>query len=69
MPATGRELARRIGIPYSLARLDEPETSVRLGTTYLRQVLEMCGGNVELALAGYNGGPNRILSLWRRRCV
>lgn len=65
MPATGRELARRIGIPYSLARLDEPETSVRLGTTYLRQVLEMFGGNVELALAGYNGGPNRILSLWR----
>jgi len=22
-------------------------------------------GNVELALAGYNGGPNRILRKWR----
>ena len=25
----------------------------------------MFGGNVELALAGYNGGPYRIKRLWR----
>ena len=66
MPATGRELAHQLKMPFSVARLYEPDTSVRLGTTYLRQVLSMFGGNVELALAGYNGGPNRIRQLWRR---
>jgi soluble lytic murein transglycosylase len=28
-------------------------------------VLRGFDGNVELALAGYNGGPNRIRRLWR----
>ncbi len=65
MPATGREVAQRLGLPFSLARLEEPAYSVRLGTTYFRQVLERFDGRVELALAGYNGGPGRISRLWR----
>ena len=65
MPATGRELARRLRVPYSSARLKDPDVSVQLGTEYFRQVLEMFDGNVELALAGYNGGPYRIKRLWR----
>lgn len=65
MPATGRELARRIGLRYSTRRLTDPEFSIRLGTTYFRQVLELFDGNEELALAGYNGGPYRIKRLWR----
>jgi soluble lytic murein transglycosylase len=65
MPATARELAQKAGLPYSHDRLSEPEFNVRLGTTYFRQVLEMFDGNVELALAGYNGGPYRIKRLWR----
>ncbi len=66
MPATGRELARRIGARYSTARLSDPDFSIQLGTTYFRQVLEMFEGNEVLALAGYNGGPYRIKRLWRR---
>jgi len=65
MPATGREVARGLGLPWSSSRLTEPEYNVRLGTTYFRQVLSMFDGNVELALAGYNGGPYRIKRLWR----
>ncbi|MFN7942110.1 MAG: lytic transglycosylase domain-containing protein [Thermoanaerobaculia bacterium] len=65
MPATGRELARRLGMPFSLARLNDPDYSVRLGTTYFRQVLDAFHGNVELALAAYNGGPGRIRRLWQ----
>ena len=64
MPRTGRELARHMGLPWSTARLVEPEFNLRLGTTYLRQVLEMFDGNVDLALAGYNGGPFRVKRLW-----
>jgi soluble lytic murein transglycosylase len=37
---------------------------VRLGSTYFKEVLDGFDGNVELALAGYNGGPNRIRRLW-----
>lgn len=66
MPATGREVAQRIGLPFSPRRLAEPSFNTRLGTTYFRQVLAMFGGDVELALAGYNGGPYRIKRLWRR---
>ncbi|TNF72209.1 MAG: lytic transglycosylase domain-containing protein [Acidobacteria bacterium] len=66
MPATGRELARRIGVRYSTARLSDPDFSIQLGTTYFRQVLEMFEGNEVLALAGYNGGPYRIKRLWRK---
>ena len=65
MPATGRELARKLGLPFSVDRLLEPGYSVRLGTTYFRQVLGMFDGNLELALAGYNSGPFRVKRLWR----
>ena len=65
MPATARELSRNLRIPYSTQRLFEPDTSLRLGTTYFRQMLGMFDGRVELALASYNGGPGRIGRLWR----
>ena len=66
MPATGRELAGRLGLRYSTDRLSDPDYNIRLGTLYIRQVLDMFDGNVELALAGYNGGPYRIKRLWRQ---
>ena len=66
MPATAREVARRIGLRYSSRRLHEPSFNVRLGAAYFRQVLEMFDDHLELALAGYNGGPYRIKRLWGR---
>ena len=66
MPATGKEVAQRLGLRYSSSRLNDPDFSVRLGTRYFRQVLDMFEGNQELALAGYNGGPYRIKKLWRQ---
>lgn len=65
MPATARELARRIGLRLGDGSLTEPGVSVQLGTAYYRQVRDMFGGDDELALAGYNGGPYRIKRLWR----
>lgn len=66
MPATAREVARRIGLRYSSRRLHEPSFNVRVGAAYFRQVLGMFDDRLELALAGYNGGPYRIQRLWRR---
>lgn len=67
MPATGRDLARQMRLPYSLQRLYDPEFSLRLGTAYFRQMLARFDDRVELALAGYNGGPGRIQRLWSQQ--
>ena len=65
MPATGREVANRLGLGFSDAQLDEPAYNVRLGAAYFGQLMDMFDGRTELALAGYNGGPYRIKRLWR----
>ena len=67
MPSTGKELAHRLGMSFNTERLFEPDYSLRLGTTYFRQLLGMFDDRVELALAGYNGGPGRIGRLWREQ--
>lgn len=64
MPATARELAMKNGLVYSHEKLSDPAYNVRLGTTYFRQVFNMFDENLELSLAGYNGGPYRIKRLW-----
>lgn len=65
MPATARELAVRNGLTWKQDLLADPAVNVRLGTTYFRQVFSMFNENLELSLAGYNGGPYRIKRLWQ----
>jgi len=61
MPATGRDVAKDIMLPYSgLATLVDPESNIRLGTTYLGQMAARYGGNQVLATAAYNAGPHRV---------
>ncbi|MDH3578517.1 MAG: transglycosylase SLT domain-containing protein [Gammaproteobacteria bacterium] len=61
MPATGREVARGIRLPYSgLNTLTNPESNIRLGTSYLGQMAQRFGGNPVLATAAYNAGPHRV---------
>lgn len=65
MSSTGRELAHRLGLPYANSKLTDPEFSVRLGTSYFKELLDMFDGKLELALASYNSGPGYIQHLWR----
>jgi len=65
MPATAREMTSRLGLRPPAAGLYDPAFSITLGTAYYRQLLSSFDGNIELALAGYNGGPNRIRRLWK----
>ncbi|HXT22962.1 MAG TPA: transglycosylase SLT domain-containing protein, partial [Thermoanaerobaculia bacterium] len=65
MPATAKEWAGRLGVSDAPEKLFDPSYSIRMGTAYFANVLRRMDGNVELALAGYNGGPNRILRKWR----
>lgn len=61
MPATGRQVARQLGLPYSgLDTLTNPQDNIRLGTSYLGQMAERYGGNRVLATAAYNAGPHRV---------
>jgi soluble lytic murein transglycosylase len=61
-PNVGRSLARQEGIsgfqPYQLLN---PEINIRLGTRYLRQMLDRFGGVQEYALAAYNAGDSRVV--------
>ena len=61
MPATGKQVAREISLPYSgIATLTDPDKNIRLGTTYLGKMAERYGGNRILATAAYNAGPHRV---------
>ncbi len=66
MPETAREMSHKVGVPYAPDRLYDPANSVRLGAAYFRELMDDFHGNVELALASYNGGPNRIQRLWTK---
>ncbi|TGK47950.1 lytic transglycosylase domain-containing protein [Leptospira kanakyensis] len=63
MPATGKELASRLGITsYSLY---EPETSIRLGTKFLAYLLKSNGNELKWASIAYNGGPGNLRK-WKK---
>lgn len=59
MPATGDEVAARLGWPadYTTNDLYRPIVSVRLGLDYLADQRDYLGGDLLAALAAYNGGP------------
>jgi len=58
MPATGAGIAARLGITdFSPDDLYDPATSIRFGAYYVRNLLDRYNNVVEVALAGYNGGP------------
>lgn len=61
MPATGKQVAKQIQLPYSgLDTLTNPHNNIQLGTTYLGQMAARYGGNRVLATAAYNAGPHRV---------
>jgi len=60
MPATGRMMARKLGIELErTSDILDIKTNVSLGTGYLRQMLDTFDGNYMLATAAYNAGPGR----------
>ncbi len=51
---------------YGITNLDDPVENIAAGTRYLRDLLKMFHGNVELALAGYNAGENAVIRAGNR---
>ena len=58
-PETGHRMAHMVRLRYSQERLFDPDYNIRLGTYYLSQ-LEKQFGSVEMALAAYNAGEDRV---------
>ncbi len=61
LPSEGRVLAREEGIAhFQTFQLLNPNLNIRLGTRYLRELLDKFGGVQEYALAAYNAGDYRV---------
>ena len=58
-PQTQRRLASKTNI-------FDPEANISMGSRYLSTLIRKSNGNIHLALAGYNAGPNRV-DLWTAR--
>lgn len=65
MPPTAKEHANRLGIPFAVSRLENPDVNVTLGTFHLKMLIDMFGGNTYLAVASYNAGQGNVMK-WRR---
>ena len=61
LPSVGKAMAREEGMShFETYQLLDPDTNIRLGTRYLRHMLEHFGGVSEYALAAYNAGDERV---------
>ncbi|HVN67708.1 MAG TPA: tetratricopeptide repeat protein [Candidatus Sulfotelmatobacter sp.] len=61
MPRTGRSIAKQLELPrYRTSKLFKPDVNVNMGVYYLADLVKRFSNNAYLALAGYNGGPNRV---------
>jgi soluble lytic murein transglycosylase len=60
-PATARDMAKVVGVPFSAERLLTDGTyNLTLGQAYLDKLLDGFGGSYVLAAAAYNAGPKRV---------
>jgi soluble lytic murein transglycosylase len=59
IPGTARRYASKLGIRYSSGILTQPETNVRMGMRYFKDLIDRFGG-AHYALASYNAGEHRI---------
>jgi soluble lytic murein transglycosylase len=61
LPGTARLVARKTGAARpSSSALTVPEINIQLGSGYLAQMLDRWDGNIAMASASYNAGPQRI---------
>ena len=59
IPGTARRYASKLGIRYSSRILTQPETNIRLGMRYFKDLIDRFRG-AHYALASYNAGEHRI---------
>ncbi|HYI49381.1 MAG TPA: lytic transglycosylase domain-containing protein [Allosphingosinicella sp.] len=61
MPTTAQAEARRVGVPYNLARLTEDANyNILIGSAHLTMLMDRLGGNLVLVAVAYNAGIGRV---------
>ena len=60
IPSTARVVAKRLGLPWSEAKLYDPEYNMSLGAYHLGELVDHFDGSYIMAAAGYNAGPSRM---------
>lgn len=61
MPFTGHKVATLIGdSDFKAPMLLQPETSVKIGSRYLKRLMDRFESKIPLVAAGYNAGPHRV---------
>ena len=63
IPSTAKKMASEHSMDTQAIRLYDPSVNVELGTAYLKNLLEMFGGNAFRAVAAYNAGEKAV-SKW-----
>lgn len=66
MPATAQHMAKRLGLKHTHEKLTaDPAYNVRLGSSYLQDLIDRFDGSYVLAVAAYNAGQGRVAG-WLR---
>lgn len=65
MPSTGKDIASRLKVSFNEKDLLKPGLNIRFGAFYLSSMLKMFSGDMDKALAAYNGGPGNT-QRWSR---
>ncbi|HUA20814.1 MAG TPA: transglycosylase SLT domain-containing protein [Bryobacteraceae bacterium] len=60
MPATGRQLSRKLKMRYRTSMLFTPTVNLKLGTYYLSTLADQLMGQWEAVLASYNAGKSHV---------
>jgi soluble lytic murein transglycosylase len=60
MPATAREVARKMGTTVTMDQLFDPKTNLAIGARYFDTLSRQWNGNLFLAVASYNAGPGNV---------
>jgi soluble lytic murein transglycosylase len=60
LPSTAKDVARKEGIAFNAAKLSNPDYNIRIGSAFMRSLLDRYNGSYILALAAYNAGPGRV---------
>lgn len=59
MPATARWTAKKMGLEFRPELMNDRDFNIRIGTAYLKLVLDDFEGSIAMAAAAYNAGPGR----------